>query len=71
MQDSSVREMFGRRSHCWIAQALGLCGSRLDCAGGDRIKQGGTLVPTRLARNMRRKEAEKREENGSSNVGTT
>lgn len=55
MQDSSVREMFGRRSLCWIAQAVGFVWEQVGLCRRWQNKERREPGPIRLERNVKRK----------------
>lgn len=75
MQDSSVREMFGRAALCWIAQALGLVWEQDGLCRRWQNKARRERGANQTGKKYEKEEAEKRgerkqRENGSSNMGT-
>lgn len=71
MEGSSVREMFGRRSLSWIAQAVGLVWEQVGLCRRWQNKERREPVVNQIGRKYEKEETVKEGKNGSSNVGTS
>lgn len=59
MQDSSVREMFGRRSLCWIAQAVGFVWEHVGLCGRWQNKERREPGANQIGKKCEKEEAVK------------
>lgn len=71
VEDSSVREMFGRRGLSWIAQAVGLVWEQVGLCRRWQNKERREPVANQIGRKYEKEETVKEGKNGSSNVGTS